>query len=62
MLLLGAVMALLIHVASMYLPHIRDVLGTQSVQATTWLVVAALAVTIVPALEIHKWSWRVRQK
>jgi magnesium-transporting ATPase (P-type) len=61
MLLLGAVAALLIHVASMYIPLMQDVLGTQPVSLTTWLVVAALAVTVVPAIELHKWGWRMRR-
>lgn len=61
MLLLGAIAALLIHVASMYVSLMQDVLGTQPVSLTTWLVVGALAVTIVPAIELHKGWWRMRK-
>ncbi|MFG0332137.1 MAG: cation-translocating P-type ATPase [Maioricimonas sp. JB049] len=61
-LLLGAVAALLIHVASMYVPLMQDVLATQPVSLTMWIAVVALAVTIVPALELHKWSWRLRHR
>jgi len=58
MLLLGAAAALLIHVASMHMPWMQDILETHPVSMTTWCVVAALAVTVVPAIELHKWWWR----
>ncbi|MBX3436422.1 MAG: HAD-IC family P-type ATPase [Planctomycetaceae bacterium] len=59
-LLLGALGALSIHVAGMYLPFLQSVLGTQPVSLTTWMVVVALAVSIVPALELHKLLWKLR--
>jgi P-type Ca2+ transporter type 2C len=60
LLLSGAILALLIHVAVMNLPFMQDVLGTAPATLTTWLVVAALAVLVVPAMELHKWLWRIR--
>lgn len=60
-LLIGALCALLIHVAAMYLPFMQDVLQTEPVSLRTWIVVAALAVSVVPAIELHKWIWSLRQ-
>jgi P-type Ca2+ transporter type 2C len=59
-LMLGAAAALLIHVASMYIPFMQSVLGIHAVSPRTWLTVAALAVTVVPAMELHKWLWKRR--
>ena len=59
-LILGALAAFLVHVVSMYIPFMQNVLGTAPVSATTWLVVIPLAVSVVPALEFHKWLWRLR--
>ncbi len=56
-LLLGALAALSIHIAAMYIPLMQDILGTQPVPMDTWVVVAALAVSVVPAVELHKWLW-----
>lgn len=61
-LLVGALTAFLIHVSVMYLPFMQGILGTEPVTWTTWLIVAALAVSVVPALELHKWIWRLRGK
>ena len=60
MLLFGAISALLVHVAGMYIPFMQGLLGTEPVPWQTWAVVAALAVTVVPAIELHKWTWRTR--
>ncbi len=61
-LLAGALAALLIHVAVMNIPFMQNVLDTSPVSLLTWLVVAALAVMVVPAIELHKWSWASRNK
>lgn len=61
-LLLGALSALLIHVVSMYIPFMQNVLGTEPLPLTTWLVIAGLAVLVVPAIELHKLMWSLRQK
>jgi magnesium-transporting ATPase (P-type) len=61
-LLTGVITAFLIHVAVMHVPFMQGLLGTAPVSPTTWLVAAALAVIVVPAIEIHKWLWAVRQK
>ncbi|QQL46202.1 cation-translocating P-type ATPase [Sulfuriroseicoccus oceanibius] len=56
-LLVGAVAAFLIHLAVMHLPIMQGVLGTAPVSAETWMAVTLLALVIVPAMELHKWSW-----
>jgi len=61
-LLSGALGALLIHVAVMYVPFMQGVLGASPVSLVTWLAVAGLASTVVPAIEIHKWLWRTLRR
>ncbi len=61
-LLSGALAALLIHVAVMNIPFMQNVLDTSPVSLMTWLAVAALAVMVIPAIELHKWSWAFRNK
>ena len=61
-LLLGALGALAIHVAAMHIPLMQDVLGTRPASMMTWIVVAALAVSVVPAVELHKWVWNRRHR
>lgn len=61
-LLIGALSAFLIHLAVMHIPLMQSVLGTAPVSLPTWFFVAALAVTVVPAMELHKWSWRIRRR
>lgn len=59
-LLLGAISAFLIHVAAMYIPFMQNVLGVQPVALSTWVTVIALALVVVPAVEVHKWLWMLR--
>ena len=61
-LLSGVSVAFLIHVAVMYTPVMQNVLGTAPVSLTTWLIVAILAATVVPAIELHKSSWRILRR
>lgn len=58
----GAITAFLIHVGAMYVPFLQTVLGTEPVSLERFAAVAAVAVLIVPALELHKlvWRWRGR--
>jgi len=58
----GAVAAFLLHFTVMHVPFMQGILGTAPVPATTWLVVAGLAVIVVPAIELHKWLWAIRNK
>jgi magnesium-transporting ATPase (P-type) len=59
-LLFGVLGALLVHVLSMYLPFFQDILQTSSVSPGTWALAIAVALTVIPALELHKWWWRKR--
>lgn len=59
-LLAGAICALLVHVVAMHVPALQAVLRTESVSLQAWLAVGGLALSIVVAMEIHKWTWRLR--
>ncbi|MEZ4546380.1 MAG: cation transporting ATPase C-terminal domain-containing protein [Thermodesulfobacteriota bacterium] len=61
-LLTGAVAALLVHVAAMYLPLGQELLGTEPVSLETWGIVAAIALTIFITMEIHKLIWWFRNR
>jgi magnesium-transporting ATPase (P-type) len=61
-LLTGAVVALLVHVAAMYLPLGQELLGTEPVSLETWGIVAAIALTIFITMEIHKLIWWFRNR
>ncbi len=41
-----------------YLPFLHDAFGTYALSVTDWLIVAGLAVTVVPVLELAKWMER----
>ena len=59
-LLFGTLAALLIHIAGMYVPFLQGVLHTSPVNGTMWGVALLIALTIVPAMELHKWLWSRR--
>jgi P-type Ca2+ transporter type 2C len=59
-LLIGALAAFTTHVIAMHVPMTQRVLGTAPVSLDTWLVLAALALSVVIAIEIQKWIWRRR--
>jgi magnesium-transporting ATPase (P-type) len=59
-LLAGAIGAFLVHLLAMYVPLLQSVLRTEPVSLPTWAVLVALASTILVAMEIHKWTWRLR--
>ena len=41
-----------------YLPFLHEPFGTYSLPLTDWLLVGALAFTVVPVLELAKWAVR----
>ncbi|HEY3473882.1 MAG TPA: HAD-IC family P-type ATPase, partial [Anaerolineales bacterium] len=55
---LAIVWELLLLSAIVYLPFLHTVFGTFSLPLVDWLIVIALAVTVVPVLEIGKWMER----
>lgn len=56
----GTLGAFLIHVAAMYVPFLQDLLSTKPVDLWLWGVAIAVSVTIVPAIDLHKWWWSRR--
>jgi magnesium-transporting ATPase (P-type) len=61
-LLIGTVAAQLVHIAAMYTPWIKDVLHIQPVSFGFWLELLGLALTVLVAMELHKWWWQLRKK
>ncbi len=59
-LLIGTAAAFLVHLVSMYLPFMQDLLGVAPLTWEMWVTVVVLALTVVPALELHKWLWAKR--
>ena len=57
----GAVGALLVHVAGMYMPVLQSTLKTQPVSVELWAVAIGIAALVVPAVELHKWWWNARE-
>ncbi|MEX0702699.1 MAG: HAD-IC family P-type ATPase [Planctomycetales bacterium] len=59
-LLIGVLTAFLVHIAAMYVPLGRDVLGTAPVDEMRFATLLGLALTVFVAIEIHKllWAWR----
>jgi hypothetical protein len=58
---MGTTAAFLIHLAAMYLPLGQAVLGTAPVALETWVVLGGVALTLLVAIELHKFTWRRRK-
>jgi len=61
-LLIGTVTAQLVHIGAMYTPWIKDVLHIQPVSVGYWLELMGLALTVLIAMELHKWWWEAHNK
>ena len=59
-LLAGVAAAFLVHLAAMHLPWTQRVLRLEPVSGTLWLVLPALALSIIVVMELHKLHWRRR--
>jgi len=61
-LLIGTLVAQLVHIGAMYTPWVSDVLHIQPVSLQYWLELLALALTVLIAMELHKAvrRWLVR--
>lgn len=60
-LLVGTLVAVAVHLVAMHLPLTQRVLGVAPLPVDEWLLLAAIAVTILPVVELHKWwcrRWR----
>ncbi len=53
-LLIGTILAQLVHIGAMYTPWLNDVLGVQPVSLGQWLELLWLALSILLVMEIHK--------
>ncbi len=62
LLLVGATSAFLLHVIAMYTPLGQQILKTEAINLEQWGVYFVLALTIFMAMELHKWSWAIRQR
>lgn len=60
-LLYGTLGAQLIHIASLYVPSVQTVLGTESVTLLEWLKLLFLAISILLVMEVYKWVLRRRK-
>lgn len=61
-LMIGMITAFAIHVAMTYLPFGNALLGTAPIDAELWAWLLALAIPILFVMELHKLSWRARQR
>ena len=61
-LLVGALVAFFVHVGALYLPLAREVLQTEPLNLATWGMLLALTLTVFVAIEVHKWTWALRQR
>lgn len=59
-LLLGTLTALLVHIAGMYLPFMQPILSTKSAHWQVWGIALLISAMVIPAMELHKWSWSRR--
>lgn len=56
----GTIAAFSIHLLAMYVPFLRSILGTEPLTFGGWTVAILVALLIVPAMELHKLSWKLR--
>ena len=61
-LMVGSALAMLIHVAMMYLPVGQTLLEVAPVKPVVWLALLGFALTITVAMEIHKLVWWFRHR
>ncbi|MCK4659220.1 MAG: HAD-IC family P-type ATPase [Phycisphaerae bacterium] len=59
-LIAGSTLAMLIHIAMMYLPVGHTLLEMEPVNPAAWLGMLGCALTVTVAIEIHKRVWRLR--
>jgi len=55
LLLLGTLVAQLVHIGAMYTPWLGDVLGAEPVSLAQWTALLGLALSVMIAMELHKW-------
>ncbi|MGI9457681.1 MAG: cation-translocating P-type ATPase, partial [Aeoliella sp.] len=58
----GALIALLIHLGTMFSPLGQKILHVEPISLATFASLWALALSVFVALEIHKWTWSMREQ
>ncbi|GAB6190549.1 cation-translocating P-type ATPase [Desulfocastanea catecholica] len=61
-LLVGTVLAFLVHMIAMHIPFMQNILGIEPINFVTFAALLGLALTIFAAMEMHKWWWNIRHK
>lgn len=61
-LLVGTLIAQLVHIGAMYTPWIKDVLHIQPVSPEHWLELLGFALTVLVAMELHKLLYTFRKQ
>jgi len=61
-LMIGMLSAFSLHVAMLYLPLGNTLLGTEAVSADNWAYIFMLSLPILLVMELHKLSWRRRDR
>lgn len=61
-LLAGTIIAFLVHVAAMHTAFGQSLLDAEPVSLQSWGILLLLALTIFPVMELHKWSWNLRNR
>ena len=60
LLIVGTLLAQLVHIGALYLPVTQDVLGLAPVTLVEWATFLALALSLLVVVELHKAWWRRR--
>jgi len=58
----GTIAAFLVHLLAMYVPFLQRLLGTEPLSMQGWITALCVALLIVPAMEIQKYSWQLRNR
>jgi P-type Ca2+ transporter type 2C len=58
----GTIAAFLVHLLALYVPFLQGLLGTEPLSMQGWITALCVAILIVPAMEIQKYSWQLRNR
>jgi magnesium-transporting ATPase (P-type) len=56
----GTLGAFVLHLAAMHLPFMQNLLGVSPLSVNAWLTALAASALVLPAIELHKWTWKRR--
>jgi magnesium-transporting ATPase (P-type) len=60
--LAGVAIGFSVHLAALYVPFGQTLLGTSPVDASTWMLLIGMASCLLIVMEIHKLTWKYRQR